>query len=67
MDNLPSKYTDQVIQAVTFFSPLFGGHQQPFKGSRFHSPSQRGEPELPGMVYLCVCIPTFETLISRVE
>ena len=49
--------SNQVIQAVTFWSPNVGlvTWNQPLKGSRFHSPSQKGHKELPGMRSLLAC------------
>ena len=43
----------QVIQVVTFLSPRVGGHQQPLKGLRFHSASQKGRKESPA----CLDVP----------
>ena len=47
---MPQKRLDQVIQSVTFLSPIVGGHLT-FEGVTF-SPSQKGHKELPGR---CCC------------
>jgi len=46
--NFRESSLNEVIQAVTFLSPIDGGHQRPLKVSRFHH-AKKGHKELPGI------------------